>query len=78
MLRKTREKSPCVGLFTRVNLDPTMRNLAELRSWPEFHNGVAAGLRLAPVQDEKHQWNIQACHVIQNYVLLKSKTVQGH
>ncbi|CAN6469882.1 unnamed protein product [Victoria cruziana] len=33
-----------------VNLDPTMRNLTELRSWPEFHNGVAAGLRLAPVQ----------------------------
>ncbi|XP_031485584.1 anaphase-promoting complex subunit 1 isoform X2 [Nymphaea colorata] len=33
-----------------VNLDPTMRNLAEHRSWPEFHNGVAAGLRLAPVQ----------------------------
>lgn len=27
-----------------------MRNLTELRSWPEFHNGVAAGLRLAPVQ----------------------------
>lgn len=33
-----------------VNLDPNIRNMVELRSWPEFHNGVAAGLRLAPFQ----------------------------
>ncbi|XP_068662507.1 anaphase-promoting complex subunit 1 isoform X2 [Aristolochia californica] len=33
-----------------VNLDPNMRNIMELRSWPEFHNGVAAGLKLAPFQ----------------------------
>ncbi|XP_072985105.1 anaphase-promoting complex subunit 1 isoform X1 [Typha latifolia] len=33
-----------------VNLDPNIRNISELRSWPEFHNGVAAGLRLAPFQ----------------------------
>ncbi|XP_021862745.2 anaphase-promoting complex subunit 1 isoform X2 [Spinacia oleracea] len=33
-----------------VNLDPNMRNLQELRAWPEFHNAVAAGLRLAPFQ----------------------------
>eukprot|EP00268_Persea_americana_P044215 TRINITY_DN4466_c0_g1_i1.p1 TRINITY_DN4466_c0_g1~~TRINITY_DN4466_c0_g1_i1.p1 ORF type:complete len:1760 (-),score=299.95 TRINITY_DN4466_c0_g1_i1:451-5376(-) len=35
-----------------VNLDPNVRNLTELRSWPEFHNGVAAGLRLAPFQEK--------------------------
>ncbi|ERN05300.1 anaphase-promoting complex subunit 1 isoform X1 [Amborella trichopoda] len=33
-----------------VNLDPNIRNIQELRSWPEFHNGVAAGLKLAPFQ----------------------------
>uniref|UniRef100_A0A803M3V4 Anaphase-promoting complex subunit 1 n=1 Tax=Chenopodium quinoa TaxID=63459 RepID=A0A803M3V4_CHEQI len=33
-----------------VNLDPNIRNLQELRAWPEFHNAVAAGLRLAPFQ----------------------------
>ncbi|XP_077233026.1 E3 ubiquitin ligase isoform X2 [Tasmannia lanceolata] len=33
-----------------VNLDPNIRNMPELRSWPEFHNGVAVGLRLAPSQ----------------------------
>ncbi|XP_030534487.1 anaphase-promoting complex subunit 1 isoform X4 [Rhodamnia argentea] len=33
-----------------VNLDPNMRNIQELKSWPEFHNAVAAGLRLAPLQ----------------------------
>ncbi|CAH9139623.1 unnamed protein product [Cuscuta epithymum] len=33
-----------------VNLDPNVRNVQELKSWPEFHNAVAAGLRLAPVQ----------------------------
>ncbi|RDY02269.1 Anaphase-promoting complex subunit 1, partial [Mucuna pruriens] len=33
-----------------VNLDPNIRNMQELRSWPEFHNAVAAGLRLAPLQ----------------------------
>ncbi|ESW13748.1 hypothetical protein PHAVU_008G222900 [Phaseolus vulgaris] len=33
-----------------VNLDPNIRNIQELRSWPEFHNAVAAGLRLAPLQ----------------------------
>ncbi|GJR84537.1 anaphase-promoting complex subunit 1 isoform X1 [Tanacetum coccineum] len=33
-----------------VNLDPTIRNIQELKSWPEFHNAVAAGLRMAPLQ----------------------------
>ncbi|XP_015079876.1 anaphase-promoting complex subunit 1 isoform X2 [Solanum pennellii] len=33
-----------------VNLDPNVRNVQELKSWPEFHNAVAAGLRLAPPQ----------------------------
>ncbi|XVE99778.1 hypothetical protein REPUB_Repub03eG0230500 [Reevesia pubescens] len=33
-----------------VNLDPSTRNIQELKSWPEFHNAVAAGLRLAPLQ----------------------------
>ncbi|KAJ4980944.1 hypothetical protein NE237_031781 [Protea cynaroides] len=33
-----------------VNLDPNVRNIQEHRSWPEFHNAVAAGLRLAPFQ----------------------------
>ncbi|KAJ4825076.1 hypothetical protein Tsubulata_040463 [Turnera subulata] len=33
-----------------VNLDPSIRNIQELKSWPEFHNAVAAGLRLAPIQ----------------------------
>ncbi|KAF8397264.1 hypothetical protein HHK36_016174 [Tetracentron sinense] len=33
-----------------VNLDPNIRNIQELRTWPEFHNAVAAGLRLAPLQ----------------------------
>ncbi|CAK7325887.1 unnamed protein product [Dovyalis caffra] len=33
-----------------VNLDPNMRNIQELKSWSEFHNAVAAGLRLAPLQ----------------------------
>ncbi|XP_065870277.1 anaphase-promoting complex subunit 1 isoform X2 [Euphorbia lathyris] len=33
-----------------VNLDPNIRNIEELKSWPEFHNAVAAGLRLAPLQ----------------------------
>lgn len=27
-----------------------MRNIQELTTWPEFHNAVAAGLRLAPLQ----------------------------
>ncbi|KAE8663967.1 Anaphase-promoting complex subunit 1 [Hibiscus syriacus] len=35
---------------TTVNLDPSMRNIQELKSWPEFHNVVAAGLRLASLQ----------------------------
>ncbi|KAH7290973.1 hypothetical protein KP509_30G071400 [Ceratopteris richardii] len=35
-----------------VNLDPSTGNLSDLTSWPEFHNGVAAGLRLAPCQDK--------------------------
>lgn len=26
-----------------------MRNIQELKSWPEFHNAVASGLRLAPI-----------------------------
>ncbi|KAL2629518.1 hypothetical protein R1flu_014204 [Riccia fluitans] len=33
-----------------VNLDSNTGNLADLTSWPEYHNGVAAGLRLAPGQ----------------------------
>ncbi|XP_023752890.1 anaphase-promoting complex subunit 1 [Lactuca sativa] len=33
-----------------VNLDPNIRNIQELKSWPEFHNAVAAGLRMAPLQ----------------------------
>ncbi|KAL1825219.1 hypothetical protein ACET3Z_011997 [Daucus carota] len=33
-----------------VNLDPNIRNIQELKSWPEFHNAVASGLRLAPIQ----------------------------
>lgn len=33
-----------------VNLDPNIRNIQELKSWPEFHNAVAGGLRLSPVQ----------------------------
>ncbi|CAI0443752.1 unnamed protein product [Linum tenue] len=33
-----------------VNLDPNIRNIQELKLWPEFHNAVAAGLRLAPLQ----------------------------
>lgn len=34
----------------QVNLDPNIRNIQELKTWPEFHNAVAAGLRLAPLQ----------------------------
>ncbi|KAK3042105.1 hypothetical protein RJ639_001807 [Escallonia herrerae] len=34
----------------QVNLDPNIRNIQELKSSPEFHNAVAAGLRLAPIQ----------------------------
>ncbi|XP_052185110.1 anaphase-promoting complex subunit 1 [Diospyros lotus] len=33
-----------------VNLDPNIRNIPELKSWPEFHNAVAAGLKMAPLQ----------------------------
>ncbi|XP_010543717.1 PREDICTED: anaphase-promoting complex subunit 1 isoform X2 [Tarenaya hassleriana] len=33
-----------------VNLDPNIRSIQELKTWPEFHNAVAAGLRLAPLQ----------------------------
>lgn len=33
-----------------VNLDPNVRNIQEIKSWPEFNNAVAAGLRLAPLQ----------------------------
>lgn len=36
--------------FLQVNLDPNIRNIQELKTWPEFHNAVAAGLRLAPLQ----------------------------
>ena len=31
-------------------MDPNIRNIPELKSWPEFHNAVAAGLKLAPLQ----------------------------
>ncbi|KAK1572161.1 hypothetical protein Q3G72_028403 [Acer saccharum] len=33
-----------------VNLDPNIRNIQELKTWPEFHNAVAAGLKLSPLQ----------------------------
>lgn len=33
-----------------VNLDANTGNLTDVTSWPDFHNGVAAGLRLAPGQ----------------------------
>lgn len=36
--------------MAQVNLDPNIRNIQELKSWPEFHNAVAAGLRLSPLQ----------------------------
>ncbi|CAL9156743.1 unnamed protein product [Musa hybrid cultivar] len=42
-----------------VNLDPNLRNILELRSWPEFHNGVAAGLRLAPFEGKMSRTWIQ-------------------
>ncbi|KAM7271463.1 hypothetical protein ACFE04_030677 [Oxalis oulophora] len=35
-----------------VNLDPNIRSIQEVKSWPEFHNAVAAGLRLAPLQEK--------------------------
>ncbi|EPS73838.1 hypothetical protein M569_00901, partial [Genlisea aurea] len=35
-----------------VNLDPNIRNIQELKFWPEFHNAVASGLRLSPVQSK--------------------------
>ncbi|KAL6865049.1 hypothetical protein ACP4OV_016200 [Aristida adscensionis] len=35
-----------------VNLDSTSRSVSEFKSWAEFHNGVAAGLRLAPFQEK--------------------------
>uniref|UniRef100_A0A0E0HD67 Uncharacterized protein n=1 Tax=Oryza nivara TaxID=4536 RepID=A0A0E0HD67_ORYNI len=34
-----------------VNLDLSSRSVSEFKSWAEFHNGVAAGLRLAPFQE---------------------------
>ncbi|KAF7130437.1 hypothetical protein RHSIM_Rhsim10G0095300 [Rhododendron simsii] len=37
-------------LLTEVNLDPNLRNVPELKSWPEFHNVVAVELRLAPIR----------------------------
>ncbi|KAF7812275.1 anaphase-promoting complex subunit 1 [Senna tora] len=37
-------------LLTEVNLDPNIRNIQELKTWPEFHNVVSVGLRLAPLQ----------------------------
>ncbi|GMI87289.1 pollen calcium-binding protein 1, EMBRYO DEFECTIVE 2771, anaphase promoting complex 1 [Hibiscus trionum] len=42
-----------------VNLDPSIRNIQELKSWPEFHNAVAAGLRLAPLQGKVSRTWIQ-------------------
>uniref|UniRef100_A0A804Q002 Anaphase-promoting complex subunit 1 n=1 Tax=Zea mays TaxID=4577 RepID=A0A804Q002_MAIZE len=35
-----------------VNLDLSSRSVSEFKSWAEFHNGVAAGLRLAPFQEK--------------------------
>uniref|UniRef100_A0A0D3G6H1 Anaphase-promoting complex subunit 1 n=1 Tax=Oryza barthii TaxID=65489 RepID=A0A0D3G6H1_9ORYZ len=35
-----------------VNLDLSTRSVSEFKSWAEFHNGVAAGLRLAPFQEK--------------------------
>uniref|UniRef100_A0A1D1Y4T9 Anaphase-promoting complex subunit 1 n=2 Tax=Anthurium amnicola TaxID=1678845 RepID=A0A1D1Y4T9_9ARAE len=42
-----------------VNLDPNIRNISELGSWPEFHNGVAASLTLAPFQGKMSRTWIQ-------------------
>lgn len=36
--------------LSQVNLDSNVGNIQELKSWPEFHNAVAAGLRLSPLQ----------------------------
>lgn len=43
-----------------VNLDVSAgQNLTDLTTWPEFHNGVAAGLRLAPGQvGSSHCWGL--------------------
>ncbi|XP_039838827.1 anaphase-promoting complex subunit 1-like isoform X7 [Panicum virgatum] len=35
-----------------VNLDLSSRSVSEFKSWAEFHNGVAAGLRLAPFPEK--------------------------
>ncbi|WVZ98102.1 hypothetical protein U9M48_043581 [Paspalum notatum var. saurae] len=35
-----------------VNLDLSSRGVSEFKSWAEFHNGVAAGLRLAPFKEK--------------------------
>ncbi|XP_062231175.1 anaphase-promoting complex subunit 1 isoform X2 [Phragmites australis] len=35
-----------------VNLDLSSRSVSEFKSWAEFHNGVAAGLRFAPFQEK--------------------------
>ncbi|CAI5466799.1 unnamed protein product [Closterium sp. Yama58-4] len=38
---------PCDLRLAEVGLDGSLGNLSELATWPEFHNGVAAGLKLA-------------------------------
>lgn len=50
-------------VYSQVNLDPNIRNIQELRSWPEFHNAVAAGLRLAPLQ-------VQDLYIVLNSLVL--------
>ena len=31
-----------------IKLDQTDNRLKDMTDWPEFHNGVAAGLKIAP------------------------------
>ncbi|CAI5460425.1 unnamed protein product, partial [Closterium sp. Yama58-4] len=38
----------------QVGLDGSLGNLSELATWPEFHNGVAAGLKLAREASSAH------------------------
>ncbi|KAI8534757.1 hypothetical protein RHMOL_Rhmol10G0121600 [Rhododendron molle] len=61
-------------LLTEVNLDPNLRNILELKSWPEFHNAVAAGLRLAPIQCDTHGLRRKATEVWKKFLNLASDT----
>lgn len=42
--------------FTTTNVAPSGGALAEITAWPEFHNGVAAGLRLVPTGNLTRTW----------------------